>query len=433
MRFYNGGTMTISVPAGYKMSKIEFSGTTTLKGSFGSGSFADNVWTGSAKSVVFTATGTCKVQKIKVTYAAAVVVANPTFSQNTAYVYEAFDVTLSQANNNPIYYTLDGSDPTDESTEYSSAIHITETCTLKAVAYDGDNASDVATAVYTFVNYYANLATLVEAGEPTGETVAVTLTDEVIKSVVSNKEGKRNGIYLQAGGKEIEVYCYDVPEDWMAGGTVSGTLTCPWKNFNETWELCPTSWDDLEYTAPEPVTFTVTLNSNGFATYANANPTNIVSGAKAYTATECVDGVVSFEEVEGAMCGSRGFLLQGEPNATVTIEYVATADVVNSILWGFTVDTAVSTLDAETYDWYGLKGNQFLKLDGGTVKAGKAALRVKKGTEANALSFRFGGTTMVEQMLKENKDVEIYDLLGRKVENATKGIYIIGGKKVMVK
>jgi hypothetical protein len=33
----------------------------------------------------------------------------------------------------------------------------------------------------------------------------------------------------------------------------------------------------------------------------------------------------------------------------------------------------------------------------------------------------------------ENGEVEIYDLAGRKVENPTKGMYIINGKKVFIK
>lgn len=444
-RFYKGSKLTISPVEGYAIISVVFEATTS--------SYATNLmnstWTNASANVagstvtvtpadgtlnmVATIGGTCGFSSVKVYYTTAVVkvVANievsdmkTTFEQNDDF---EFGGTVTA-------YFEDGSNAdVTSSASFSGYDMSTAGVQTVTVTYKEKTANYAITVKEAGV--YANLAELVAAGEPTtaGKTVTVTLTDEEILSVYVTSSGYRNGIYLQAGDKEIEVFCYDVPEDWMAGGTVSGTLTCLWKKYNSTWELCPTNWDDLEYTAPEPVTFTVTLNSNGFATYANANPTNIVSGAKAYTATECVNGVVSFEEVEGAMCGNRGFLLQGEPNATVTIEYVATADVVNSILWGFTVDTAVSALDAENYDWYGLKGNQFLKLDGGTVKAGKAALRVKKGTEANALSFRFGGTTMVEQMLKENKDVEIYDLLGRKVENATKGIYIIGGKKVMVK
>ncbi|MBQ0104089.1 MAG: bacterial Ig-like domain-containing protein [Prevotellaceae bacterium] len=95
---------------------------------------------------------------------------------------------------------------------------------------------------------YESLAALVNAGKPTeaGETVKVTLTNEVITGIDISGQ-YRNGIYLKSGDQEVEIYCWNVPEEWIVGGTVSGTLTCTWKLYNTTWELCPASWDDLTY------------------------------------------------------------------------------------------------------------------------------------------------------------------------------------------
>ena len=98
---------------------------------------------------------------------------------------------------------------------------------------------------------YSSLAELVKAGEPTGGKVNVTLTNEKILSIFTTSKGYRNGIFLQAGDKEIEIFCQDVPADWVVGGTVSGTLKdCTWKNYKGTWELCPASWTELTYKAP---------------------------------------------------------------------------------------------------------------------------------------------------------------------------------------
>lgn len=57
------------------------------------------------------------------------------------------------------------------------------------------------------------------------------------------------------------------------------------------------------------------------------------------------------------------------------------------------------------------------------------------GTQFGAgYRFDFVGTTCIDEMKDERvKSKEIYDLLGRKVENPTSGIYIICGKKVVVK
>lgn len=100
---------------------------------------------------------------------------------------------------------------------------------------------------------YASLEELCQV-TPTekGSNVIVTLTDEEITDLYITSQGYRNGIYLNAGDRQIEIYCYDVPEEWEVGGKVSGTIQGLWKDFNGTWEVCPDSWDGLTYTAPAP-------------------------------------------------------------------------------------------------------------------------------------------------------------------------------------
>ena len=63
-------------------------------------------------------------------------------------------LSTTNASGADIYYTLNGTTPTKNSTKYTSAgIAINESCTLKAIAYkDGYEASDVLTAAYTIAN-----------------------------------------------------------------------------------------------------------------------------------------------------------------------------------------------------------------------------------------------------------------------------------------
>lgn len=182
-------------------------------------------------------------------------VEKPTISpEATGTFFDAQNVTISTGTDGAtIYYTTDGTTPTTSSSVYSAAIPVSSTTTIKAFAVkNGMTDSDVATATYTFGKVYASLADLVAAGAPTsdGETVKVTLTNEVIDSIYVTSKGKSNGIYLHSGSQVVEIYCYDVPDTWVIGGKVSGTLTCPWKLYGSTWELCPSDWTGLEYTKP---------------------------------------------------------------------------------------------------------------------------------------------------------------------------------------
>ena len=75
----------------------------------------------------------------------------PTFSPAAGTFTEAQNVTIScETSGATIYYTTDGTEPTNASTEYTTALTISSTTTVKAIAYVGTDASTVATATYHF-------------------------------------------------------------------------------------------------------------------------------------------------------------------------------------------------------------------------------------------------------------------------------------------
>ena len=79
-----------------------------------------------------------------------IVVDVPTFAPEAGTYTAAQNVTIACATEGAaIYYTLDGTTPTVNSTLYENAINITETTTINAIAIVGETASDVATATYT--------------------------------------------------------------------------------------------------------------------------------------------------------------------------------------------------------------------------------------------------------------------------------------------
>ena len=154
------------------------------------------------------------------------------------------------------------------------------------ITYQGQSVDQNITVT---VPTFSSLEDLAAADLTSGTTVKVSFEDVPIKSIFITGSGSRSGIYfdIQKGGKDIEIYCQGVPETWMAGGTVSGTMICPWKNFNGTWELAPDkdtwSWTELTYkasvTAPvittQPISAAYDLNvtAKDLKVTATGNPT----------------------------------------------------------------------------------------------------------------------------------------------------------------
>ncbi len=112
--------------------------------------------------------------------------ANPTFNPAEGTFFNNVDVALAcETEGATIYYTLDGTDPTDASTEYTEAIHITETTTVKAIAIKNALSSDVVSATYTISNI-ETVATPVISPEAGNYNVPqqITITCETADAVI---------------------------------------------------------------------------------------------------------------------------------------------------------------------------------------------------------------------------------------------------------
>jgi hypothetical protein len=107
-------------------------------------------------------------------------VATPTASPGTGTYTSAQNVTLGTTTEGAdIYYTLDGTDPTTESTKYTSPVAIGESKTLKAIAVKADlNNSAILTAAYVIdISQVATLAASMQAGTvAAGQKVTLTTT-----------------------------------------------------------------------------------------------------------------------------------------------------------------------------------------------------------------------------------------------------------------
>lgn len=124
-------------------------------------SSVDGTYAINGTSFVITNANTTSVQvrisKIIIDYTPAGALpscAIPTFSPAAGTYSSAQSVTLSTSTAGAtIYYTTDGAEPTTNSSVYNSAITVSQTTTIKAIAVaEGYDNSDVASATYTIVD-----------------------------------------------------------------------------------------------------------------------------------------------------------------------------------------------------------------------------------------------------------------------------------------
>ncbi len=201
--------------------------------------------------------------------------------------------------------------------------------------------------------------------------------------------------------------------------------------------------DEVQLNGAKSSSETVKLNASGYATYCSLYPLDFTDAeANGYSAWQ-VKGVngenITFEKIIGSIKGGQGILLKGTPNATVTLASANSNNVLTgNQLYGTTAPTYVAK-----NAFYGLSGQSFVKVNPGTVKAGKALLpaSIVDAADGTRLSFVFeddNTTTDISEKGIVNSEkfatAPAYNLNGQRVVNPKKGgLYIVGGKKVIVK
>lgn len=87
---------------------------------------------------------------------------------------------------------------------------------------------------------------------------------------------------------------------------------------------------------------------------------------------------------------------------------------------------------------YGTVVAEFRKTTSGTLAANKAYLKIASGSSAPSLGIVFDdsettGINNVKHAATTNNNGEFYDLQGRRIAQPTKGLYIVNGKKIVLK
>ena len=192
---------------------------------------------------------------------------------------------------------------------------------------------------------------------------------------------------------------------------------------------------------------TVNVSNAGWATNYFAESVHVPAGVNAYIITGAADGYVTKEQIaEGEVIpANTGILLEnaGEHKfaKTVTYNYTLAGNLLNGSVENKYVEGTAYVLANHSeagLGFYKAELNKDAEGNEGTThflnNAGKAYLVLPAEQSTVAYyGFDWAGTTGVENVEVENASNVIYDLTGRKVNAVERGIYIINGKKVLVK
>ena len=185
------------------------------------------------------------------------------------------------------------------------------------------------------------------------------------------------------------------------------------------------------------VEFLATDGTANYATFSSDKAVEFVD-ATVY-AVNVVNGVLQLNEVTSKQVpAGTGVLLQSEKETAPYFFIDEAAAIENNLLKPASEEMSGSyTFYKLAYDDYDAKtglGFYWGEDNGGVfnVKAGTAYLAVRNA--ANVKGFLLDGTpTAIEGVEAENNTDVIYNLSGQRVQKAQRGLYIVNGKKFMVK
>lgn len=275
------------------------------------------------------------------------------------------------------------------------------------------------------------------------ESMYVTVQNAIVTSALSSRNAT-----ISQDSEEYNVYDKNNGLSATALSTanaIANVVGFPGK-FNTTLQLNVFNNIDVEETG-----YNLVVSAAGYATYFNS--------AEAFTMPASMSGYVWDEGNIVDVYAPAQVVPANEP-------LVVKAPAGNYALWFTTstaatyksygmnalegTDVATAITNDDDYYFYGLSlnassdpasvGFYWMNATGAAFTNGahKAYLKLAKNTSAGSQAvngFPFNGTTTGIEQIEAGADAKntIYDLSGRRVNKAAKGIYILNGKKVLVK
>lgn len=412
-------------------------------------------------------------------------VAVPAINPASQKFSEAFDATITGAEGTTLKYTLDGSDPATSQTATAveaatATVNIpAQTTTLKAIALKGDLVSQVAEAVYTYrapsendgtfakpytVEEFVELVELVKP-QPTQDVwVKGTILGFMENGGYNPNPSSNENTNVCIGTTDGRVYMGVKLEKGSIFRELGlnkkvGTELMVKGKYTEDYFLKPGMKNEPTYLyIADPTQALASINvktTEGYATYYNDNlGVTIPEGidAKCGVITDVNNGAltIDYRYAAGAEIPAGNAVLVKAGNAMHIPLIVSkhTKEVVAENMLKGQATTGKFTADPD-YKYYKLAYNNYSTKEGlgfyfgvenggaFTVPAGMAYLAVPRSMAVKC--FLLDGSATGIEGIEAGQTAEavktVYTLDGRKVEaqKLPKGIYIVNGKKVIVK
>ena len=445
-RVYKTATMTIAAPEGGVITAIAFDGSTVNSFSANSGTVDGKNWTGAATSVVFTWADNAKTQKI-----------------NTITVTFSTDGSV----------TPDQGEGGDENEgEGEGETEVTYTTIAEVVAAGEGEAATKGTVVATYARGFlmsdATGSILVYLGSDKGFAAGDAVT-------VSGKTSVYGGL-LQFGNTTVVEKTGTAAVEHPAATTMdgaaldafiaapavkyveyTGTLTINGSYYNVAVEGATTATGSIQYpqdaiknslttgSVIKVTGYTIGVSSGKYVNTMAVKVEVIEAGeepetpteAQEYTVTEALAAYVDGQKIPAIVTG----YIVGAMNSTDYVPEFGTTTVATNILLSDNADEQdianciiVQLPAGDTRSTLNLADNpgnykKQVKITGSIETYFKSA-GLKTPT-----AYEFTGVTGIDEITENGvQSTVIFDLTGRRVESiTTPGIYIIGGKKMLVK
>jgi len=351
--------------------------------------------------------------------------------------------------------TVKSMDVTPEGSNASSFVKVTETADITdgeyLIVYEGDET-------HAAVAFDGSLETLDAASNGIAVSItdskitatdalkAATFTIDVTNGTLQSASGKYIGVSSNSNGlketEDVDTYTNSFAIDNDGNAVINAVFDGSTMALRYNYASNQLRFRYFKNAGQQPIalykltetsTFDIEMGASGYRTIVSAKDATLPTGLAAYVVTANEGGKATLSEVDNIKA-NKPYVLKGAAGTyTLTIADEATAPTANLL------QVSDGSQAAGVYVLANHSGTVgFYKWNGGTLGVGRVYLPTTVGApdyefisiEGDGIST---GIDAVDRGQLTMDNGEVYNLNGQRVAQPTKGLYIVNGKKYVIK